>query len=102
MGNPVLIFPIDGLNSPDIIRVLAADWIESRIEVRLEVTRFEGLLGANLVRTALVEVELGSLPDGEFRVKFLKDGKAYSDLAHPEAATRDGSESFEFTVRIHG
>jgi len=100
-GKPVLLFPVDGLNSPDRVRVLAADWFESRIEVRLEVTRFEGLLGANQIRTALVEVDLGSLPDGEFLVKLQKEVKMYSDLAHPELARRDGDEALEFRVRIN-
>ena len=96
-GPLVVITRIDKLNSPDELRVLSASRSGSQIRLRLELRRFTGILGANVVRTALIEVELGVLPPGTYEFERTLEAKTVRSWG---ASEQVGSPEVNSTTQI--
>jgi hypothetical protein len=64
----VLLIRLPVANSPDVVKVIAAERHGQRIRVKLETRRYTGPLSANVVAVPLVEVELGALAVGRYQV----------------------------------
>ena len=80
----------------DFIRQAVGD-IDGRVEVR----QFTGPLAANVVTTPLLEVQLGQLSPGEYRVQVTEQVRDFSRYGHPETAgaARQGLR-FQATLQV--
>lgn len=102
-GTPlVLLVRSAPLGSPDTFVVSAARRDGRTVRVALERRRFTGPLAANVVTTALVEVRLGALAAGDYRVQVVETVLDFSTYEHPETASgarRGLSAGIDFQVR---
>jgi hypothetical protein len=94
------ILRLEGLNSPDSVLISGIERTDKRIDLRLSVKRFSGLLGANVVRTALVEIELGILAPGDYECRIAIDNFTFSDWDQPETARFSETEIQRHTFAI--
>jgi hypothetical protein len=96
----VLLWRGDPLSSPDTIALKGAHKTGQEIEVQIELRRFDGTLHANIVTVPLVEIDLGELEPGRYKVSFEVTELWFSDLDHPENAARPNTQhtSFSFVV----
>ncbi len=91
---------IDGLNSPDELRVTDAVRSGARFVLTIELRRFTGLLGANLVRTGLAEARLGPLPAGAYEVEATVVTLEFAEWGRPETAGHVSVRSLGRAFRV--
>jgi hypothetical protein len=96
----VLLWRGDPLSSPDTIVLKGAHKSGQEIDVQIELRRFDGTLHANTVTVPIVEVALGVLEPGRYKVSVAVTELWFSDLDHPENAAPSSTQhtSFSFVV----
>lgn len=89
------------LSTPDEIRVTETSQDGQTFRIALETRCYQGQLFANVVMTALVQVELGSLASGDYDVMVAETTLHFQELQHPENATNPTTKShhLRFSVR---
>jgi hypothetical protein len=93
-GQPlVAIIRIEPLATPDRLQVAHTERDGSTFKISLQRRRFTGTLLANVVTVALIEVELGPLARGTYRVTVSETVLEFRDLHHPESAGNPGQLS---------
>ena len=96
----VLVWRGEQLSSPDVITVSGASVGGGRIELRIEMRRFDGPLHGNVVTVPIVEVGLGPLEPGHYDATIEVTTLRFEDFDHPERAgsPRVDRSTFSFVV----
>jgi len=96
----VLLWCGDQLSSPDTIAIKGADKNGPKIDVNIELRRFEGALHANVVTVPIAEVDLGALEAGLYEVSIAVTELRFRKYGFPENATNGSTShmSFSFVV----
>lgn len=97
----VLLWRGEQLSSPDTIAVTGTNQSGQRIDLQIEVRRFEGPLHANVVTVPFVEVVLGALEPDRYEVSIVVTELRFTEYDHPENAAnpRTRRSSFAFVVQ---
>lgn len=82
----VVILQVPQLNSPDRLAVTRAAHDRARIRVDIERHEFTGPLAANVVSDGYIEVQLGALPKGTYRVELRERKLSFAIIDKPETA----------------
>ncbi len=96
----VLLWRGERLSSPDTIAVTGLNKIGPRIDVQIELRRFDGTLHANIITVPIVEVDLGALEPDTYEVSTEVTKLWFREHGHPEGAANPATDraSFAFTV----
>jgi hypothetical protein len=88
------------LSSPDTIAVECPNKSGQRIDLQVELRRFDGTLHMNTVTVPIVEVDLGALEPGRYEVLIEVIELWFREYGHPENATNASTQhtSFSFVV----
>lgn len=87
----ILLVDVGMLNSIDSVEVPHARITGDFIEVNVEVYRFHGIVGGNVVTPGLVEVQLGTLDCGWYSISVSIATLIFMDPADLNSATSAGS-----------
>jgi hypothetical protein len=89
------------LASADQIRVTANSRRDHAFELAVEIRRFTGDLGANVVTVAFVEMDLGALEPGDYEFAAEVITLQFDQYGHPETASNPSRQDYrvEFQVR---
>jgi hypothetical protein len=96
----VLLWRGDPLSSPDTITLKGAHQTGQEIEVQIELRRFDGTLHANIVTVPIVEVDLGVLEPGRYKVSVEVTELWFSALDHPEDAAQPNTQHTSFSFMV--
>lgn len=96
----VLLWRGEQLSSPDTIAVTSANTNAQRIDVQIELRRFDGPLHVNTITVPIVEVDLGELQPDRYEATIEVDELWFSDLDHPELAAKPDRQRTTFTFEV--
>ncbi len=96
----VALYRPDVLATPDQIRAPRAAIEGKEITVDVELRRYRGELAANVETEALVEVELGRLASGKYRLTVNETTLGFDRMDHPEQAKNPTVQTHKFTFEV--
>ncbi len=88
------------LSSADTVAVTELNTIGPRIDVQIELRRFEGTLHANIVTVPVVEVDLGPLQPDTYEISTEVVKLRFREHGHPEEAGNVTTERTTFTFTV--
>jgi hypothetical protein len=90
------------IKSSDELMVQEARLEGDRLFLRVQLRDFQGRLAANVLRLAIVVVELKDLAPGTYRVEVCIDRSVFTEYEHPATATYEGSSSHQLHFEVAG
>jgi hypothetical protein len=88
------------LSSPDVLRVVTADWRGNQAHLEVEIRHYTGALLGNEVTTCLIEFSLGPLKPGAYEATLTETRLEFASLEHPEAATAPTNSSYNLDFQV--
>jgi hypothetical protein len=96
----VLLWRGGELSSPDVIAVKAANRSGQKIDLQVELRRFDGPLHGNIITVPIVELELGALERGRYEMSIEVTELSFKEYGNPENAANPSTQhsSYSFVV----
>jgi hypothetical protein len=96
----VLLWRGGELSTPDVIAVKTSNRSGQKIDLQIELRRFDGTLHGNTVTVPIVEVELGALEPGQYEVSIEVTELSFTEYDHPEKAANASTQhsSYSFVI----